>query len=751
MKERYLINNIVIKNFTTKRHSHCLYKKGDDGESWLMRLYKFSKCYKDLSNVEYYNNSKRSLYMGYTSDKGVKIRNIKRRIHKYKIMQNFKLTLFTCVSLFFVFCWIACLIVYNNKNHVECTISYTDCPIVLHKDISSFFNNSQINELKKEHVLKVYSAMKHIQMKMDISQAKAEEEKFRLIKKKKYTLLMTDKVKCTDCQVVYSIPKDETFDDIFNFEKANKCTKTVGTQHCVNVNDNENIIRNKRIHLYKRYTGHVRNTDMFENLKKQKRYIENAFKGFYMGEKIIIGDKIKYVYPFLNDYVCNLDYFFLHKSDGERIPVNEEPLGGWNFLLEKSEHICSSTYRKMFGKSTFYWLCPEFYEKKKNSREFKIAFMMKHMLNFEGAGPSEKNKHIIEMSKSSATVSRYNHFGYISNKLTFPFKIDIYNRFQPPDNEFLKQDLFEKIYKAFFCTHRGNSCAGKTNIDNKINYEQTGVLHKEVDVSKLASFFYPSYEDWGIASSGTGVEKLKEVDQLKSDEKLKEVDQLESDEKLKEVDQLESDEKLKEVDQLESDEKLKEVDQLESDEKLKEVDQLESDEKLKEVDQLKSDEKDYPFSHENVCETNCSVNERTLHVEDEKGGNVKRVLIEEVIMSKFRKSEKEEKLQNKFEKELIIVSSSIFFGIMKNMLRMVIFFLCILLVMILALVTFYVLINRGTDTSIILKNQYDMEEMPTYLKRISKHILRNGIGNINKVVNADRAYFRSHRHISNPF
>ncbi|GAB65904.1 hypothetical protein PCYB_074060 [Plasmodium cynomolgi strain B] len=746
MNERHLINNVLIKYFVARRYSKCMYKKRDDADGGLLRLYKYAKWYKELKTVESYGELSERLYVTYTSDRHVKVPrvkvpHVKQRVIKQKVMKNFQMVFSVCFFLLVILSCIACLLIYNNNQHVECVLPYGECPVILHKDIENFFVNARMHELSKERILEVYSVMKTEQRKGSSKSDGKGSSKLDgkgsskldgkgsskldgkgsskldgkgnvslgrtdgmiLKKKKKYSLLNSDNVKCSECHVVFHLEGKETLEDIFHFEEINKCEKTIGREHCVNVKDG--VMWNRRIHLYKRYSGPIKNADTLE-------------KGAAR-EKVVLDDKVKFLHPFLKDYVLNLDYFTLRSETGQKIPVNEEPLRGGETLKEKNRHICRPDYRETFGKNTFYWLCPQFYEEDRESLEYRIALSIMQMVNMEGAGEADANKHILEMTKSSATARRYDHFGFIEDKLELPLKVEIFSRFQPQGGETERVEMLERIYKAFFCRGRGGSSSsseGQHRQEKEKQEEKQKEKHKQKhhgyshsaashstaphsaashqdDVSRMA-FFFPEH--------GGGGKEVQETVQG-------------------------------EVGRDTYNDLGKENTSV----------HIESS--------LMSDEEEY-LSLEDLCrEDHCAEMESTSDAKEtsvEEGeGHSRRVLIKE--MPTFRKDKRKEQDPKGLNKELVIISPSLFFGIMDGMLSIVIFFLLLLLGMICVLVAIYICLTIGYDMSVILRGQDDIEEMPRYLNRLSRQL--TGGGGRFSVGGTDGDYFRIHRLASDPF
>ncbi|KJP86781.1 hypothetical protein AK88_03595 [Plasmodium fragile] len=679
MNKRHFINNILIKYFVAKRYSKCMYKRRDDPDGGLLRLYKCAKWYKDLKTVDRYGRSNERLYVTYTSDKDVKVSHVKQRIIKQKVVKNIQMVFYGCLVLLVILSCIACLLVYNNHKHVECVLPYGDCPVILHKGVDNFFTNARMHELSKERILEVYSAMREMQGRvpgLSKSEGKRNVSSLGLIdgielkKKKKYSLLNTDKVKCRDCKVVFHLEGKETLEDIFQFERVNKCEKRIGREHCVHVKDG--TMWNERIHLYKRYSGPIKNIDTVQNGATR--------------EKVVLDDKVKFLHPLLKDYVLNLDYFTLRSDTGQKISVNEEPLRGGKTLKEKNQRICHPDYRKAFGKNTFYWLCPEFYEEDKGSREYTIALSIMQMVNTQGAGEADENKHILEMKKWSPTARRYDHFGFIKEKLELPLKVDIFSRFQPQDGEAEGVNVVEKIYKAFFCGGRaGQSSSSSSYPSVDRGKEQHGASHQS-DMSRQA-FFFSGHEGGrrdvaGMVQGGVRRDTYNEKGKEST---------------------------------------------------------------------LVSDEEEY-LSLEDLCrEESYAQVENTSGTKgkaaEEGEGHSRRVLIKEIPT--FKKDKGKEKDSKGADKELVIISPSLMFGIMEGLLRIVIFFLLLLLGMLCVMVIIYICLTIGYDVSVIFRDQGEIEEMPQYLKRLSRQL--TGGGESVPVGGTHGGYFRIHRHASYPF
>ncbi|CRG99545.1 conserved Plasmodium protein, unknown function [Plasmodium relictum] len=758
MNERFIINNILIKNLIVKRYIKCLYKNKNNENNIITFLYKYSKYYKKLGKVDIYKSSEKKLYIAYTSDRNVKIKNIKNRILRHKITYNFSILFFILLFLIILYSLLTLLVLYNNNNHVECVIPFNDCPIILHSDINNFFKNYKINELTKDNILLFYRNIKKL---------KPENiKKIHLKKKKTYKILKTEKIKCNDCEVFFNITENETIQDILDFEEINKCAKVIDQSYCLNVRNNK--IENKRIHLYKKYTGHIKDTNYFQSLKKYKQVLNDLYYNSYMKEKVVIRNRIKYLYPLLRDYFVNLDDFKLYNENNEKIIVNDENIRNFEFLKDKDFNICRSSYKKKYSKSTFYWLCPEFYKKKKHLHEYKVSKIIEQVLNFKNVGYAHKNKHIIEMSKSNPTRNTYNHFGYISNSLSFPFKLDIYNRFKILEEELLVNEVIEQVYKAFFCPYNKN-VEKNSEIKNKMHIKNA-VLHKDVDILKLA-FFSGNYPN-GIIE-----EKIeKNIDEEKKDEYMYEKEYIEKEDKKDEyIYEKKNIEEYKngsenineqmddicedvgyagEIDDEDDDEENDEVnygnviDLYKEDQhnggkgekELNHILKLSNKIKLKSNKNLNSIKKK---NNKNSNETKNSNYKKENNISKESYKFKKKyVLIEEV--AKVNENLNYKTSRYKFTKELVIISSSIFHGNMKNLLKTIILFLCILVLMNLILVTFYIYIKGNKEISIVLKDDEEIEEMPKYIKRLSKH-LSNDKENIKK------NYFRNYKHSSSPF
>ncbi|CAA9987609.1 conserved Plasmodium protein, unknown function [Plasmodium knowlesi strain H] len=680
MNERHLINNIVIKYFVGKRYSKCMYKRRDDPDGGLLRLYKFAKWYKELKAVDsYYDRSNERLYVTYTSDKDMKVSHVKQRIIKQKVLKNFTMVFYGCLVLLVVLSCIACLLVYNNNKHVECTLPYGDCPVILHKGVDNFFINVRMHELSKDRILEAYLAMKNAQRsRFSKSEGKGnifhgEADGIKLKKKKKYSLLSTNNVKCKECKVVFHLEGKETHEDIFHFEDVNKCKKTIRRENCVHVKDG--TMWNNRIHLYKRYSGPIKNMDTLGRGAAR--------------EKVVLDDRVMFLHPSLKDYVLNLDYFTLRSEAGKRIPVNEEPLRGGRNLKEKNQHICHPDYRKTFWNNTFYWLCPQFYEEDRGSREYTIALSIMQMVNMQGSGEADENKHLLEMGKLSATPRRYDHFGFIEHKLELPLKVDIFSRFQPHDVETENMDMLEKIYRVFFCQGpRGSPSEGK----KPHPYSHSGASHEDGRSRRKFSFSNDEGEQKETRGMlhGTGVmDTYNDVE--------------------------------------------------------KENTSIHMD------NTSMTDEEEY-LSMEDICredkypEVENMADVKESSTKEGKGYN-RKVHIKEIPT--FEKNKRKEKETKGLNKELVIISPSLFFGIMDRTLDVVFFLLVLLLGMILVMVAIYICLTIGHDVSVILKDQADIEEMPRYLKRISKQI--TGGGDCISVGGSDGGYFRIQRRASDPF
>ncbi|KNA00265.1 hypothetical protein PVNG_04315 [Plasmodium vivax North Korean] len=717
MNERHFINNILIKYFVAKRHSKCIYRRRDDPDGGLLRLYRCAKWYKELKTVGSHSRSNDRLYIAYTSDKEVKVSHVKQRIIKQKVMKNFQMVFYSCFCLLVVLSCIACLLLYNNHNHVECVLPYGDCPVIQHREVETFLVNVKVHEMAKERILEVCSAMKGVQREVRTKpegerndslggragragRAGLQMMKMMKAKKRRYSLLNTDRVKCRECQVVFQLEGKETLQDIFLFEEVNKCQKSIGREHCVHVR--EGAVRNRRIHLYKRYRGPIRSSD--ERQKGAAREKGTSREKGAAREKVVLDDKVKFLHPSLKDYVLNLDYFTLRSESGQRIPVNEEPLRGGTTPREESRHICRPDYREAFGEETFYWLCPQFYEgeEERGSREHNIAASIMQMVNMQGAGEADANKHLLEMSKSSATTRRYDHFGFVEGKLELPFRVDIYSRFQPQDGETEQVDVLEKIYRAFFCSHAKEHHHTK---EHPHAYAHSAASHQD-DMPRMA-FFFPGQEgERKEEAPGT----LQGVDRRDTNNNLGKDNTSVHREGTSISDEGEN---------------------------------------LSLEDLCREDH----YEEADHCEEADHYDEAN-HARGAKGkaagkgeGHTRRVLIKEVPT--VRREKQKEEHPKGLEKELVVISPSLFFGMMRNLLCIVIFFLLLLLGMMCVMVAMYICLAMGYDVSVILRDQGEMEEMPRYLKRLSRHL--TGGGGCVSVGGTDGGYFGIHRHASDPF
>ncbi|SOV76626.1 conserved Plasmodium protein, unknown function [Plasmodium sp. gorilla clade G3] len=805
MNEKYLINNILVKNYTVKRYNKCLYKKEEDKNNVIIFLYKFCKYYKEWSCYERHKIScekrkKKNVSIEYTNDRNKKLQNIKNRMLKYMIVYNFPLLFYMFFVFIIIHFFLLVLLFYNNKHYIQCTIPFDDCPIILHAHLNNFLKNTKINNISKENIYLFYKNMlllldkneKQGQKKMN---HKTNNEKKKnqndsnhmyykyqnyyynnhlkkdkindiyLLKKKKiYTILNTQKVKCTQCEIIFNIIDNETVDDILNFYEVNKCIKQIDSTYCVNINDD--TIYNKKIHIYKKYTGPIRQTNHFDILKKHKNILSRySYHDAYMKEKVVIRNRIKYLYPFLQDYFLNLDYFKLYDNLQKKIEVNEGSLRKFSFLSDKSLNLCRSSYKKKYRKSTFYWICPNFYKEKKHLQEYKISKMIEKFLNFHSLGYAHKNKHMIEMSKSNPLRYTYKHFGYIRDMLKLPFRVDIYNRFKVLENEFLVTEIIEQVYKAFFCDNKKKSKnhvtssiegnehkKGEMNKDKKDNhnknttnnnkhinnsykenynsvnnntneYKDKEVLHREVSSEKLA-FFPKEY-----------TKKLNLEVVLGDNYHVKKVDRnnrgniIPQNRKSKKEQIINGENDTQRrisniCKDIETDESEEEYD-----------DYYDYDEHgEKDVDGEDVEDKYYGEDREDISK---------VHKKYENVSEIKHVLIEEVPKV-FQENNPFNYKHSKynFTKEIVIISSSIFFGHMKNMFNYIFYFVCLLLVIQIVLILLYIYIKTNDEVSIILKDKGYTEEMSKYLKRLSKYMLNK------KYVNTNMDHFKSGRHMS---
>ncbi|SPJ10384.1 conserved Plasmodium protein, unknown function [Plasmodium sp. DRC-Itaito] len=811
MNEKYLINNIVVKNYTIKRFNKCLYKKEEDKNNVIIFLYKFCKNYKEWSFYErhkicYDKKKKKNVCIEYTNDRNKKLQNIKNRMLKYMIVYNFSLLFYIFFLFIIIHFFLLILLFYNNKNYIQCTIPFDDCPIIIHYHLNNFLKNTKINNISKENIYLFYknmlllldknkNKMKYKSNNNNKKKKNTEKDYYHkyykyqdyyfnnhikkkdkindiyLLKKKKiYTILNTQKVKCTQCEIIFNIINNETVDDILKFYELNKCIKQIDSTYCLNINND--TIYNKKIHIYKKYTGPIRQTNHFDILKKKHKNVlrSHSYHDAHMKEKVVIRNRIKYLYPFLHDYFLNLDYFKLYDNFQKKIEVNEESLRKFSFLSDKSLNLCRPSYKKKYRKSTFYWICPNFYKEKKHLEEYKISKMIEKFLNFHSLGYAHKNKHMIEMSKSNPLRYTYKHFGYIRDVLKLPFRVDIYNRFKILENEFLVAEIIEQMYKAFFCDNKkkskkhitssvegneykkgemnkekkDNHNKNTTNngkhinnyyrenynlINNNMNeYKDKQVLHREVSSEKLA-FFPKEY-----------TKKLKLEVVLGDKYHIKNVHR---NNRAHVIPQNRKSKKEQVINgENDTHRRISNIcKNIETDEREEEEEEEKYDDYY-DYDEQGEKDKDYEYIEDKYCGEHREEISK-VHKKYESGSDIKHVLIEEVP-KEFEQNNPFNYKNSKynFTKEIVIISSSIFFGHMKNMFNYIFYFVCLLLVIQIVLILLYIYIKTNDEVSIILKDMGHTEELSKYLKRLSKYMLNK------KYVNTNMDRFKTGRHMS---
>ncbi|EUR72184.1 hypothetical protein PFBG_02686 [Plasmodium falciparum 7G8] len=822
MNEKYLINNILVKNYTIKRYNKCLYKKEEDKNNVIIFLYKFCKYYKEWSCFERHKiccEKKRgkNVCIEYTNDRNKKLQNIKNRMLKYMIVYNFSLLFYMFFVFIIIHFFLLILLFYSNKHYIQCTIPFDDCPIILHAHLNNFLKNTKINNISKENIYLFYKNMlllldhneKQKQNKMKHQsnnnnnnnnnkkkkKNKKEKEKetenhfnhrfykyqdyyyyyynnhikkkkkdkindiYLLKKKKIYTILNTQKVKCKQCEIIFNIIDNETVDDILNFYEVNKCIKQIDSTYCVNIKDD--TIYNKKIHIYKKYTGPIRQTNHFDILKKHKNILSRySYHDAYMKEKVVIRNRIKYLYPFLHDYFLNLDYFKLYDNLERKIEVNEESLRKFPFLSDKSLNLCRSSYKKKYRNSTFYWICPNFYKEKKHLEEYKISKMIDEFLNFHSLGYAHKNKHMIEMSKSNPLRYTYKHFGYIRDVLKLPFRVDIYNRFKILENEFLVTEIIEKMYKAFFCDNKKKSKKHTTSSVEGNEYKKGEMNKEKKDTHKIKNATNNSkdinnyYKDiYNLVNNNTKEYKDKQVLHREvSSEKLAFFPK-EYTKKLKLEDVLGDKYNIKHVDRnnrgnvipQNRDSKKEQITDEENDTQGR-INNICKNIEIDESEEEYDDYYDYDEQGEKDVEDEDVQDKEDIgkvHKKDQRVSDIKHVLIEEVP-KEFEQNNPFNYKHSKynFTKEIVIISSSIFFGHMQNLFNYIFYFVCLLLVIQIVLILLYIYIKTNNEVSIILKDMEHTEEMSKYLKRLSKYMLNK------KYVNTNIQHFKAGRHVS---
>ncbi|CXI36803.1 conserved Plasmodium protein, unknown function [Plasmodium berghei] len=716
MNEFCLVNNILIKNVIARRYTKCIYKNSNENNnSIILYFYKLCKKYKELINYEYLQYPKKKLHISYTNDKDKKINNIKNRIIKRKVICNFRLLIFLLFVLILVYFGLINLFIYDNNNNIECKIQFTECPIILHEHVNNFLKSYKINNLKKEQIAAIYKFMnnKNSENGENIIGSYLDNEKKDEIsgginnkrRKKFYKILNDEKINCKNCNIVFKILKNnETIEDILNFEENNKCMQTMDINSCVNVKNG--VIKNKKIHIYKKYTGPIRDSNYFEKIIKHKKIFSNEHNySSYMDEKIIIGDNIKYIYPFMNDYVLNLDWFKFYDENGKEIPVNTGQLEKLNFVEVNGTDLCRSFYKQKYRDSTFFWMCSDFYKNRKSSEEYMISKMIEEILNFKESGYSQKNKHIIEMSKFSPTKSTYKHFGYISTDIKLPINIGIYNRFKLIEADFLINEMIDDIYRALFSINNKELEIREKN--KSIFQSEVNVLHTHICEHKLA-FFGHKYVD--VDSKEKAEENKVEIDK----ENVENI-----------ID--------KENCEITIYEKC-------------------NNKKGKPCICRKLWRKFgnwlrgcYNKIIKSCISKNIEIKKKdVINLPDKKEGTY--VLIEEIENEKKNIDGKNgEKINEEHIKELVIISSSIFFGKMKILLKISIVILIILFLITIFLIIFYIYLINNKDVSMINIQDNLFENIPRYLKCGSKNIANASISD------AEKKIFISGKHRSYPF
>ncbi|SCM20505.1 conserved Plasmodium protein, unknown function [Plasmodium chabaudi adami] len=715
MNEFYLVNNILIKNVIARRYTKCIYKdNSENNNSIILYFYKLCKKYKELINYEYLQYPKKELHISYTNSKDKKINNIKNRIIKRKIICNFRLMIFLLFILIIVYWGLINLFIYDNNNNIECKIQFTECPIILHEHVNNFLKSYKINNIKKEKIAAIYKYMNNQNNENgeNIIGSYLDNEKNDEIssginnkrRKKFYKILNNEKIKCKNCNIVFKILKnDETIEDILNFEENNKCVQKMDINSCVNVKDG--IIKNKKIHIYKKYAGPIRDSNYFEKIIKHKKIFANEHNySSYMNEKIIIGDNIKYIYPFMNDYVLNLDWFKLYDENGKEIPVNTGQLERLSFVEKNGTDLCRSSYKEKYKDSTFFWMCSDFYKNRKSSEEYMISKMIEKILNFKESGYSQKNKHIIEMSKFSPTKSTYKHFGYVTTDIKLPISIGIYNRFKLLEADFLINEMIDDIQLALFSTTNKKEL-GIEKTSKSIFQSEVDVLHTHICEHKLAFFGHQHAEGVSDEKGAVGKESIKSI--IKNDQQ--------------------SDEKC-------NNEKVEEF----------------KKERICICRVLwrrlgKWLRRCYNKIFKNCMPSNEKIKEKNAtDIVDKEEGTY--VLVEEIENeNKHIDGNGGEKTNEEHIKELVIISSSIFFGKMKMLLKICIIILIIIFFITIFLIIYYIYLINNKDVSMINIQDSSFEYIPKYLKHESK----NGVSA--SISDAEKSFFVTGKHKSYPF
>lgn len=386
--------------------------------------------------------------------------------------------------------------------------------------------------------------------------------------------------------------------------------------------------------------------------------------------------------------------------------------------------------------------------------------MIDEFLNFHSLGYAHKNKHMIEMSKSNPLRYTYKHFGYIRDVLKLPFRVDLYNRFKILENEFLVTEIIEKMYKAFFCDNKKKSKKHTTSSVEGNEYKKGEMNKEKKDTHKIKNATNNSkdinnyYKDiYNLVNNNTKEYKDKQVLHREvSSEKLAFFPK-EYTKKLKLEDVLGDKYNIKHVDRnnrgnvipQNRDSKKEQITDEENDTQGR-INNICKNIEIDESEEEYDDYYDYDEQGEKDVEDEDVQDKEDIgkvHKKDQRVSDIKHVLIEEVP-KEFEQNNPFNYKHSKynFTKEIVIISSSIFFGHMQNLFNYIFYFVCLLLVIQIVLILLYIYIKTNDEVSIILKDMEHTEEMSKYLKRLSKYMLNK------KYVNTNIQHFKAGRHVS---
>lgn len=718
MNQQYFLNHILIKSVIEERNIKDLYAKENSLNRIIIWIYKYSKYYKKIVKINKHHKYEKEVEIAYTSDTSLKIENIKQRILKHKITSNFNILVSTLFLLMLFLSFICFIILYNNSTYIECSVPYTHCPLTIYVDFNVFLKNYKLNKLNKSSIYLFYTNIKQHERKI---LGNLYENTKRI-----YRTSSTEKIKCTHCELYYKIKNEETLDDLFEFEEKNKCVLELNQDQCINLKDD--TIKNRRIHIYKKYSGSFKNTDYYFNLKKHKKTLSTNFDKTFVNEQVVIKNRLKYVYPFIKDYNLNFDYYKFYDRDGTRIPINEESLHSYGILNNKEYSICRHIYMKKFRNSIFFWLCPGFYRRLKKSDEYRIASYISKVLNFKNVGYGYKNKHLVEMSKMNPTKTILNHFGYVTDSLKLPFKIHIYNRFRNYGKEVLINSIIKQVYTTFLCPlNRYSENFEKyqkketIELETKIyDEDEVGGRIKDFEVvtffnekellntSRKFGVFYNERENKTL--------QLEKSEQLKPSEQMKKSEQLEQSEQSWQLKEEEYEEDTYD-DNFNTDEDMKEI---EIDDRYKEqfVDEDHID-----VEYAKCESEQIVGIEKDDIHMNVEYYTNTSHEGTHK--HIKNVLVKEKKLDSNMNTKHTKSTSEKLNKEIIIKSAYLFFGKMEELLYITFILLVLICIVILLLVYALWYVTKKVSIYIVLlddEEEEPIEEIPKCLKRLSKGV-----------------------------